>query len=480
MRLTPLAVLIPACFLILSSMALLCWLTMIDVDDLQARLPNSGLSRTTAVAETRPLIGTFVAGPGRPAELPGAWPQFRGEHSDGIAHDTVPLARSWPSGTPVVLWSIELGEGYAGAAVRDGRVYVLDYDEKKKADALRCLSLADGQEIWRYSYPVAVKRNHGMSRTIPAVSDKYVVALGPKCHIMCLDAKTGECYWLKDLVREFGATVPLWYAGQCPLIDGERAIFAPGGDALMIALDCRSGKLVWQSPNPSGWKMTHSSIMPMEFAGQKMFVYCGKGGMAGVSAEDGTRLWDTTAWGQIQITCPSPTILTEGRLFCAAGYESGSVMLQLEEKDGRITAHERFRLGPRQFGSTQQTPIFHEDYLYGVRDRERHENLVCLDLDGNEIWNSGPDATFGLGPYLVADGLLFVLDDSGLLTLAEATPSGYKPLAQAQVLEGHDAWAPMALVAGRLLLRDFTRMVCLDVAESLPAAGPMIDDRKGP
>ena len=27
-----------------------------------------------------------------------------------------------------------------------------------------------------------------MSRTVPAVTDKYVVALGPKCHVMCLDA----------------------------------------------------------------------------------------------------------------------------------------------------------------------------------------------------------------------------------------------------------------------------------------------------
>ena len=74
-----------------------------------------------------------------------------------------------------------------------------------------------GKEIWRFSYPVAVKRNHGMSRTVPAVTDKYLVALGPKCHVSCLDPTTGKAYWLIDLVRQFGATVPPWYAGQCPL-----------------------------------------------------------------------------------------------------------------------------------------------------------------------------------------------------------------------------------------------------------------------
>ena len=72
-----------------------------------------------------------------------------------------------------------------------------------------------------------------MSRTVPAVTDKYLVALGPKCHVSCLDPATGKPYWLIDLVWQFGATVPPWYAGQCPLIDGDRAILAPGGDALL-------------------------------------------------------------------------------------------------------------------------------------------------------------------------------------------------------------------------------------------------------
>ena len=73
------------------------------------------------------------------------------------------------------------------------------------------------------------------------------------------------CYWLLDLVRQFGASVPQWYAGQCPLIDGGRAILAPGGpDALLMAVECATGRVVWKTPNPHGWTMTHSSIVPME------------------------------------------------------------------------------------------------------------------------------------------------------------------------------------------------------------------------
>src|SRR4029078_7150440 len=96
------------------------------------------------------------------------------------------LSRRQESTQPREIWVIDVGEGYAGAAVRNGRVYVMDYDQAKKQDALRCLSLADGKEIWRFAYPVSVKRNHGMSRTVPATTEKYVVSIGPKCQVVCV------------------------------------------------------------------------------------------------------------------------------------------------------------------------------------------------------------------------------------------------------------------------------------------------------
>ena len=66
---------------------------------------------------------------------------------DGVSREAVPLATTWPESGPPILWSVELGEGYAGPAVLKGRVYLLDYDQKERADTLLCLSLADGKEI---------------------------------------------------------------------------------------------------------------------------------------------------------------------------------------------------------------------------------------------------------------------------------------------------------------------------------------------
>jgi outer membrane protein assembly factor BamB len=51
------------------------------------------------------------------------------------------------------------------------------------------------------------------------------------------------------------------------------------------------------------------------------------------------------------------------------------------------------------------------------------------------------------------------------LSLIRANPDRFERLAQAKVLDGHESWGPPALVEGRLIVRDLTTMVCVDVSE---------------
>lgn len=453
---------IPVGLAIVGLVLLYVWLSADAAIDLTERVPiDHGIVATTLDGNDVELRGEFIQFDGVPSELPGAWPRFRGPNLDAISSDeNVTLARIWPANGPKVLWSIGVGEGYAGAAVLAGRVYVLDYDREKQADTIRCLSLADGREIWRYSYTVKVKRNHGMSRTVPTVTDKYIVTMGPKCHVTCLDSMTGQFHWVLDLVRDFGAKVPPWYAGQCPLIEGDKVIIGVGGEPLMIAVDTATGEVVWRSPNPKRWLMTHSSVIPAEFASRRMYVYCASGGVVGISAEDGGILWEITDWKIRIANVPSPVVAGDGLIFLSGGYNAGSMMLKLTQDGDKITAAPAFRLEPEVFGSPQHTPIFYDGYIYGVG---ADGQLNCLDLDGKVVWTSTSTHTFGLGPYTIANGLIYVMNDSGLLTLAEATPSGYVQLSQAKVLEGPESWGPMAIASGRLILRDMNRMICIDV-----------------
>ncbi len=453
---------IPLVFALAAAFFIYEWLTMAPAQDIALRLPGKDNTPPPEAQRLRPteLKGELTVYDGTPSDLPGAWPRFRGKNFDAISDENIPLAKTWPPTGPKVLWSLDLGEGYAGAAVLSGRVYIIDYDRENKLDAIRCLSLDNGNDIWRYTYPVKIKRNHGMSRTVPAVTDKYIVTIGPKCHVTCLDSITGELLWFKDMTREFGTKVPPWYAGQCPLIDNEMAILAPSGEVLMTAIDCATGQTVWQTPNPNGWKMSHSSIMPMNFNGQKMYLYCASGAVIAVSADDGTVLCETKKWKIKIATIPSPLVVGNDKIFFSGGYNSGSMMMQLKKENGKIIPVELFRLDPKVFGSAQHTPILFNNHIYGIRPDEQ---LVCLDLKGNTIWTSTSANKFGLGPYIIADGAIYVLDNHTTLTLVKASPDAYQQLARANILDGHDSWAPMAIASGRLILRDLKKMVCLDV-----------------
>ena len=462
---------LPIGLAILGVILLCVWLGSDAAKDLKERLPGEDNRTKTLIEEDEPvkITGRLVKYDGVPAELPGAWPRFRGPNCDAISSDAnITLARSWPDNGPKVLWSVDVGEGYAGAAVLAGRVYVLDYDQENKADAVRCLSLDDGKEIWRYSYDVKIKRFHGMSRTVPAVTEKHIVTIGPKCHVTCLDSMTGQFRWMLNLVREYGTKVPQWYTAQCPLIEDGKVIIAPAGEVLMMAVDAATGEIVWETPNPDGWVMTHSSIVPMEFKGKRFYIYCGgdtaSGGVIGISAKDGSVLWKTDQW-KVRTNVPCPVIVGDDRIFLSAGYgqyENGCTMLRLTEVDGSIVAKQEYIYPIEAFGSMQQTPILYEGHIYGVR---LDKQLVCLDLDGKVVWTSTSANKFGSGAYMIANGLIYVLNDTGVLTLVEATSRSYVELAKAEVLPGHESWGPMAIVSGRLIIRNLNRMICLDVTE---------------
>ena len=90
--------------------------------------------------------------------------------------------------------------------------------------------------------------------------------------------------------------------------------------------------------------------------------------------------------------------------------------------------------------------------------------FVSIPDDGSQIiWSSGKTKRFGLGPFLIADDKFFILSDDGILTVIEAGLTGYREMAEAKILDGHDAWGPLAIADGKLLARDSRKMVCIDV-----------------
>ena len=407
-------------------------------------------------------------------ELKESWPRFRGENFDNISRSAVALIDRFPENGPTVKWKIELGEGHGGAAIYEGKVYILDYDEELRADMLRCFDLVSGIELWRRWYKVAVKRNHGMSRTVPAVTEDYIVSIGPRGHVMCVDREDGNLRWGLNLEKEYGSEVPFWYTGQCPLIENDKAIIATGGNKLLAAVDCKSGEILWETPNELEWGMSHSSVIPFEYQGTKMYVYSAIGGACGIAADgpdEGKILWSTTEWKQ-NVVAPSPVCLPDGKIFLSAGYGAGSMILQLSRSNGAYTAEVVTSYSPKEgLASEQQTPLVFQGHLLGILPKDAgplRNQLICVHPDDFQkvIWSSGQTVRFGLGPYMIADNKLYILSDDGTLIIAEPSVRSYIEYDRYRVIpDGADAWAPLAVADGYMVLRDSKTMFCLDMAK---------------
>ncbi|MGM0378059.1 MAG: PQQ-binding-like beta-propeller repeat protein, partial [Bacteroidota bacterium] len=325
---------------------------------------------------------------------------------------------------------------------------------------------------WGRGYNVKLKRNHGFSRTIPAVTEEFVLTIGPRHHVMCVNRETGKFLWGLDIEKKYGGEQPMWYAGQCPLIDENLAIIATGGKALLIAVDCATGEIIWETPNTDNWRLSHSSVMPWILYNRKMYVYSAIGGLIGVAAngEDaGKILWKSSAWNH-KVIAPSPVCMKDGKIFLTAGYGVGSMMLQLSENNGEYSVNVLDEYIAREgLSCEQQTPVFENNHLFGIIPNgggALRNQLVCVHPSNPKkiVWSSGKEHRFGLGPYFIADGKLFILNDDGTLYIAKSSTQNYIELDHAEVIQnGRDAWAPMALANGYLVLRDEHTMVCVDL-----------------
>jgi outer membrane protein assembly factor BamB len=476
-------ILISGIVIVLFIIALLWWMLRDNPYTVDNRVPGMDNRPKQVIRPDSVIIGEFFDTLGTMDEvIPGEWPRFRGIDFDNINKDTTPLAESWDTSGPEIVWRTTLGEGYSGPVISNGRVYILDYVERKKADALRCFSLKSGKELWRRWYYVEMKRNHGYSRTIPAVTDKYVLTVGPRSHVMCVDPVTGNMLWSLDLEKEYGLpgkdkgrVTPDFYSGQCPLIDNGVAVIAPGVKALMIGIDCATGKVLWQTPNPDSLKMSHGSIMPMTIFGKRMYVYNAVGGVCGVSAESadaGKLMWITTEWSP-PTTAASPLYLGNNEIAVFGSYGAGGARIRIEadgEKYKAVVVEQH--KATEGISSDQQTPIIIGDQVWCLMPENAgalKKQLVCYNKSDlkTPVWTSGKENRYGrgLGPYLISGDKMFLLDDDGMLYLFKMEKAKVSLLDSHKILDGIEAWGPMAIAGKYLIMRDARNLLCLDISK---------------
>ena len=399
------------------------------------------------------------------------WPQYLGLNRDGISPETG-LARSWPEGGPKSLWNVPVGEGYGGPAIFNGEVYILDRVNIKTpdeaADVLRVIALDTGEELWRVSHDAPGETSHNGSRTPPTVTESHVYAVGLTGWLYCIDRKSREIAWSRNLKEEFPPAFKLmWGYAQSPTVDGDSLILAPqSNDAFLASFDKNNGELKWKT-EPFG-APGYASPRVTTLAGTKQVVILSvgrHGGAAGYDFNTGKELWTYNGWN-CRIPIAPVTVLPDNRVFITGEYGSGSAMIRVTQSDGAFNVEELYKVKDAE--SQIHPPIPFEDHLYlNSNGNKRNDGMICMTEGGEILWKTRDNRDlprFERGSLILADGLIYNLDGRrGTLHLIEPSPEGYKELAQAAVLDGSKIWAPMALSDGKLVLRSQSEMKCLDL-----------------
>jgi outer membrane protein assembly factor BamB len=405
------------------------------------------------------------------------WPQYLGPNRNSTSPQKG-ILKSWPASGPELLWTTNVGPGYGGPVIKDGKVYLLDRDDKT-GDIMRCFDFNTGKVLWSYSYDAPGTVSYPGSRSVPAIDGNKVYSCGPYGDLYCIDINSHKPVWNKNLMKDFGGTkIPVWAISQCPLVYGNLLIVSYSQDtkAGLVAFNKLTGNIIWKTEaignesytSPSVAKIAGEDNIVMVFSSTNTFMHkeanTSKGMIIGLKPQTGEILWEYNNWENM-IQVASALDVGEGRIIVVGGYELGTAMIKVGKKtDGGYSVEELFR--HNDFGDHTKPPILYNGYFYAqFTTNSKRDGLACMDMSGKVMWKTMRSPLFDKGSMILADGLILATDGRKILYLIQPDPSGFKPLASAVMLGEGQNWSPLALSAGKLLLRDQNRLMCVRVGK---------------
>lgn len=376
------------------------------------------------------------------------WPEFRGRGRLGVWVETGILDRFSDKGL-TVLWRTPVRSGFAGPAVANGRVFVLDYIETKRPRGTeRALALDEktGRVLWTREWEVDYR---GMQyaygpRATPTVDADRVYVLGADGKLFCLDVRTGRIVWKKDYVVDFGADPGSWgfYWGfaSAPLVDGDRLIALVGGrpNAAVVAFDKLTGKEIWRARALDGDLGVGQPIIITAGGARQLIVWLPTS-LVSLDPATGKTFWEQPVKVDAAMTVATP--VQNGSLLFVSSFYNGGLMMTLDEKKPMATllwkGKSNSEIETDTLHSVTATPVFVGDHVYGICSYGQFRCL--LKKTGTRVWDSQAvtrERARWAGGQIVRHGeRLFVNNDRGELVIVNPSPQGYQETSRTPLIK---------------------------------------------
>lgn len=387
------------------------------------------------------------------------WPQWRGPMRDGKSAEKG-LLDKWPDAGPKLLWQTnDLGNGYSTPAAAAGKLFVI-CNKDSENEVVVCLSHADGKQLWSTRIG-GVGKNNGPqypgARSTPTVDGDSVYALASDGSLACLDTKSGNTKWSKNLQRDFGGKPGLWAYAESPLIDGDVLVCSPGGaDSTVVALKKSDASVIWKAPLSEADEASYSSPTIANVDGVKQYVLFLSKGAVGIDAQTGKPMWRYSKTSDAQANVQTP-VSRDGFVYTAASRVGAGLV--------KVTGNQST---PKEvyFAKTMPSGMGGSVLVDGNLFGSAGPTIMCIDYaTGATKWQ---ERGIGTSSFCFADGKLFLHGENNDVAMIAATGDAYKELGRFTPPNAPDrgkskAWTHPIIVDGKLIIRDVGTIWCYDI-----------------
>ena len=250
----------------------------------------------------------------------------------------------------------------------------------------------------------------------------------------------------------------------------DRALYATvgGKDALTVALDKKTGELIWKCDplfdsegNKSPENASYVSPILVEFAGRRLLIGCSLRHLFCIDAATGVVQWTRPVPTAHSVIAMMPVLVADA-VFITAPHGKPGTLLQLlppSEESGKVRFEEKWET---KLDTCQGGVVLHDGKLIGSFYPGR-KGWAAVSAASGEVLYQAEDIV--KGAVLYADNRLYILSENGWMRLLEAGADkfithGEFRLARAE----NDAWAHPVILEQRLYLRYQEEFYCFDIA----------------
>jgi outer membrane protein assembly factor BamB len=201
----------------------------------------------------RPLmLESETATPGQSAgTVPSAevaFPQFLGPERSGVLPG-IPLSCDWDRSPPKPIWRQPIGLGWSAFAVSGH--HAITQEQRRGEKLIVCYESLSGHALWAHTNRVRFSETFGGDgpRATPTIHQGRVYAMGASGILDCLEERTGQLIWSRDVLVENHLSNISWGKSCSPLLAHDLVVVTGGEqrEKTLLAYEAATGKPVWQA-----------------------------------------------------------------------------------------------------------------------------------------------------------------------------------------------------------------------------------------